>query len=235
VRVVALTGAGVSAESGLATFRGAGGLWRNHDAMQLATPRAFGDDPQTVQEFYNCRRRNLLEAAPNAAHFALARLETGLAARGDELILVTQNVDDLHERAGGRRVLHMHGELLKARCTSCQAVFDWKGDLGLTDPCPSCGQHTRLRPHVIWFGESPLYRSEVESALAVAHLFVAIGTSGSVYPAAGFVSEARSWGVRCCELNLEPSDNAHLFDDRCYGTASQIVPAWVDDVLQNHS
>jgi NAD-dependent deacetylase len=199
--------------------------------MKLATPSAFARDPQIVQEFYNYRRRNVLDAIPNEAHFALARLEAELEARGDELLLVSQNVDDLHERAGSRRVIHMHGQILKARCLGCRVVCDWMGDLGLTDTCPSCGQQKRLRPDVVWFGEMPFFLSEIETALSAASIFVAIGTSGSVYPAAGFVSDARSWGVKCHELNLAPSDNAHLFDQRRYGVASQIIPAWVDDVL----
>jgi NAD-dependent deacetylase len=235
MRIVALTGAGISAESGLPTFRDANGLWRNRDPMQLATPAAFAHEPATVQEFYNDRRRGLLSARPNAAHFALARLEAGLTARGDELVLVSQNVDDLHERAGSLRVLHMHGDILKARCLGCQAVVDWRGDLGLANLCPLCRRNTRLRPNIVWFGEMPRHLSEIEQALSRATLFVAIGTSGSVYPAAGLVSDARAWGVRCCELNLKPSDNAHLFDDRHYGLASEVVPAWVEEILQREA
>lgn len=229
MKVFALTGAGVSAESGLATFRDKGGIWERFDPMKLATPEAFARDPALVQSFYNARRRNLLAAAPNAAHAALVRLEAGLAARGGELILVTQNVDDLHERAGARRVMHMHGELLKARCLRCRAVIPWQDDLGAGESCPACGGG--LRPNVVWFGEMPMEMPVIESALATADLFVAIGTSGSVYPAAGFVQDARDAGLRTCELNLGPSDNAHAFDVRHYGRATEIVPAWVDDVL----
>ena len=231
MRVFVLTGAGISAESGLGTFRDKGGIWERFDPMQLATPEAFARDPDTVQAFYNARRRNALAAEPNAAHRALAGLETSLASRGGELTLVTQNVDDLHERAGSRRVIHMHGELLRARCLACRTDSAWLSDLGAGERCPSCGAAGTLRPHVVWFGEMPLHMDEIEAALVAADLFVAIGTSGSVYPAAGFVALAREAGLRTCELNLEPSDNAHLFGERHYGAASAIVPAWVDAVL----
>ncbi|MCX7900245.1 MAG: NAD-dependent deacylase, partial [Methylocystis sp.] len=191
-----LTGAGVSAESGLGVFRGFGAaLWKQHDPMRLATPEAFARNPALVHEFYNARRRNLLAASPNAAHRALAKLEAGLSSRGDHLALVTQNIDDLHERAGSRRVIHMHGELLKARCARCGAVSDRRDDLFVDSAC-ACGG--ALRPHVVWFGETPLFMEEIHDALACADLFVAIGTSGAVYPAAGFVSEARARGARCC-------------------------------------
>jgi len=231
LRLFVLTGAGISAESGLGTFRDKGGLWQRFDPMKLARPEAFARDPQTVHAFYNARRRNLLEAHPNAAHAALARLEVDLAARGGDLVLVTQNIDDLHERAGSRRVLHMHGELLQARCVACHVVTAWRTDLDVLDGCPACGQPGWLRPHVVWFGEMPLHMEAIEAALAGSDLFVAIGTSGSVYPTAGFVAEARSRGMRTCELNLDPSENAHLFDVRRYGPATTIVPAWVDETL----
>ena len=223
MRVVVLTGAGVSAESGLSTFRDAGGTWSRFDPMKLATPEAFARDPATVQAFYNARRRNLLATAPNAAHHALARL-----ANLADLTLVTQNVDDLHERAGSPAVIHMHGELLRARCGRCHAVVPWHGDLGAGEHCPACSAPGTLRPHVVWFGEMPLRMDEIEAALAAADLFVAIGTSGSVYPAAGYVEMARDLGVRTCELNLQPSDNARAFDEAQYGPATQIVPSWVN-------
>ena len=196
--------------------------------MKLATPEAFARDPSEVHAFYNARRRNLLSSAPNAAHVALARLEAGLARRGGELTLVTQNIDDLHERAGATRVIHMHGELLKARCASCGAVSDCRDDLTIDSRCDCAGA---LRPHVVWFGETPLFMDEIYAALTAADLFVAIGTSGAVYPAAGFVSQARACGLRCCEINLEASDNAAEFDEKRYGRASEIVPAWVDEIL----
>jgi NAD-dependent deacetylase len=177
------------------------------------------------------RRRDLIEARPNAAHVALARLEAELAKRGDHLVLVTQNVDDLHERAGSQRVLHMHGELTKVRCTHCDGVQEWRTDLGRTERCRSCSLPGRLRPHVVWFGEMPLGLDLIDAALTSSDLFVAIGTSEAVYPAAGFVGEARAAGIRTCELYLEPSDNARVFDERRYGRASEVVPAWVADVL----
>jgi NAD-dependent deacetylase len=233
MRVFLVTGAGVSAESGLGTFRDKGGtgVWTRFDPMKLATPEAFVRDPQEVYAFYNARRRNLITAKPNAAHFALARLETALGERGGNLTLVTQNIDDLHERAGSKCVIHMHGELLKARCTACEAVSPWREDLGLRDRCSACGRTGALRPHVVWFGEMPFQISEIYAALNEADLFVAIGTSSSVYPAAGFVSEARALGIRTCEINLEPSDNAEQFDERRYGLASEAVPTWVDELL----
>jgi len=228
-----VAGAGVSAESGLGTFRdkNGSGIWARFDPMKPATPEAFPRDPVEVHAFYNARRRNLITAAPNAAHFALVRLETALAKRRDELTLVTQNIDDLHERAGSRQVMHMHGELLKASCVACETIQPWREDLGLRDRCPACGGIGVLRPRVVWFGEMPLAMDEIYAALRKADLFVAIGTSGSVYPAAGFVSEARVLGIRTREINLEPSDNANQFDHRCYGPASEAVPAWVDEVL----
>ena len=233
MRIFVLTGAGISAESGLGTFRGdTSGLWTRFDPMKLATPEAFAADPATVQAFYNARRRNLLAAGHNAAHTALAMLETGLAARGDELVLVTQNIDDLHERAGSRRVSHMHGELLRARCLMCARETPWTEDLGAQERCPHCHVPGVLRPAVVWFGEVPLHMAEIEAALGGADLFVSIGTSGAVYPAAGFVAEARSAGIRTCELNLDPSDNAWAFDEKYYGPATEVVPQWVESVLR---
>ncbi len=231
-KIFALTGAGISAESGLGTFRGknGAGIWAKFDPMKLATPEAFARDPETVLEFYDLRRRNLLKAKPNAAHFALARLEITLAQRGGNLTLVTQNVDDLHERAGSRRVIHMHGELLKARCDLCEAVRPWLEDLTVAHTCPDCGRAGALRPHVVWFGEMPLAMDLIDRALRQADLFVAIGTSGAVYPAAGFVAEARDHGLRTCEINLDAADNADLFDEQRLGPASETVPAWVEEL-----
>ncbi len=232
MRVVVLTGAGISAESGLGTFRdGASGIWNKFDPMKLATPEAFAADPATVQDFYNARRRSLLAAQPNAAHTALAMLEAGLADRGDKLVLVTQNIDDLHERAGSRLVLHMHGELLRARCLMCAKETPWREDLGGRERCPHCHIPGVLRPAVVWFGEIPLHMEAIEGALAGSDLFVSVGTSGAVYPAAGFVAEARAAGIRTCELNLEPSDNAWAFDEAHYGPATEVVPRWVEGVL----
>ncbi len=226
-----LTGAGVSAESGLGTFRDKDGHWARFDPMKLATPEGFAADPRAVLAFYDARRRNLRESAPNAAHHALAKLEVALAERGGELTLVTQNIDDLHERAGSRRVIHMHGELLKARCQSCASVEPWLDDIALDAACPACGRAGAMRPHVVWFGEMPLGMEAIYHALDEADLFVAIGTSGAVYPAAGFVRDAQAMGKRTCEINLEPADNFSLFDEARYGPASETVPAWVEETL----
>jgi NAD-dependent deacetylase len=231
--VFVLTGAGISAESGLSTFRDRSGqgIWAQFDPMKLATPEAFARDPETVLAFYDARRRNLLKTKPNAAHFALARLETALAASGGSLALVSQNIDDLHERAGSSRVVHMHGELLKARCQHCRSMFQWPHDLSRSDACPDCNRAGGLRPHVVWFGEMPFHMDEIEQALRKADLFVAIGTSGAVYPAAGFVANARALGLPTCEINLEAADNAELFDEQRLGPASTTVPAWVEELV----
>ena len=234
MHIFVLTGAGVSAASGLGTFRDKDGLWARFDPMRLATPEAFARDPDQVHAFYNLRRQNLLQAEPNEAHRALARLEAKLAERGGSLFLCTQNIDDLHERAGSRQVHHMHGELLKARCTYCEGVTVWREDLSVEVPCPACHQTGSLRPHVVWFGEMPLDMDAIYDALLGSDLFVAMGTSGAVYPAAGFVSEARGHGIRTREINLEPSENARQFDERRYGPASEVVPRWVEDVLAAH-
>jgi NAD-dependent deacetylase len=231
MRVFVLTGAGVSAESGLSTFRDATGIWSKVDFREVATPEGFARDPAKVHAFYNARRANLLKTEPNAAHLALARLQAGLAARGDELYLCTQNVDDLHERAGARDVVHMHGELLKARCLACDAVHAWREDLSVETPCPGCGDAGGMRPDVVWFGETPYFMDEISEALAGADRFVSIGTSGSVWPAAGFALEARRAGIATCEINLQPSETAELFEERVYGRASEELPAWVERVL----
>jgi NAD-dependent deacetylase len=231
--IFVLTGAGVSAESGLGTFRDkkGEGIWARFDPMKLATPEAFARDPESVLAFYDLRRRNLRDAKPNAAHFALARLEGALAERGGSLTLVTQNIDDLHERAGSPRVIHMHGELLKARCGRCEAVRRWLDDLTVSHACPDCSWVGALRPRVVWFGEMPFAMELVDRALREADLFVAIGTSGAVYPAAGLVAEARAYGLTTCEINLEAADNADLFDQQRLGPASDTVPAWVEEVV----
>jgi NAD-dependent deacetylase len=227
-RIVVLTGAGISADSGVSTFRDAGGVWSKYDWQEVATPEGFAANPALVHSFYNARRAGVLSARPNAAHEALARLE---ARFGERLTLVTQNVDDLHERAGSRRVIHMHGEILKARCASCAAVHQWPDDLLFETPCPACGEDGVMRPDVVWFGEFPAFMDEIAAAISRADLFVSIGTSGNVYPAAGFVAEARAYGISSVELNLEPSENAWAFTDARYGRASEIVPPWVDAIL----
>ena len=232
--IFVLTGAGISAESGLGTFRDTRGegIWAKFDPVKLATPKAFARDPEAVLAFYDLRRRNLRDAKPNAAHFALARLENALAKRGETLTLVTQNIDNLHERAGSASVIHMHGELLKARCGRCEAVRPWLDDLTVSHVCPDCGRAGTMRPHVVWFGEMPLGMDRIDRALREANLFVAIGTSGAVYPAAGFVAEARAYGLRTCEINLEAADNADLFDEQRLGPASETVPAWVEGLVR---
>ena len=229
--IFVLTGAGVSAESGLGTFRDKDGVWTKYDFSEVATPEGFAGDPDKVRDFYNARRANLAGAAPNAAHFALARLEAELTARGGALYLCTQNVDDLHEKAGSRRVIHMHGELAVTRCHYCKATRPDAAPLTAESVCEACGRVGGARPHVVWFGETPLFMDEIEDALAEADLFVSIGTSGSVYPAAGFVTEARAMGIATCEINLEPSANAYVFDQKLKGPASESVPNWVEQVL----
>ena len=226
MKIVVLTGAGVSAESGLGTFRDAGGIWATFDPYELATPEAFARNPGKVHGFYNARRRNLREAEANTAHIALGALQKRLAGNGGELTLVTQNIDDLHERGGAHGVIHMHGELFKARCELCGTVAGWRQDMDVDTPCPACGDSGGMRPHVVWFGEIPLAMDIIADKLADADVFVSIGTSGAVWPAAGFVATAKEVGARTVELNLEPSDGAHLFDEHHYGPATEVVPEW---------
>jgi NAD-dependent deacetylase len=226
--IVILTGAGVSAESGLATFRGPDGLWEGHRVEDVCTPEAFRRDPALVQQFYDARRAKLKTVEPNAAHCALARLD---AEWPGELLIVTQNVDDLHERAGAKRVLHMHGELKSAWCLACDARLPWEEELGSGPACPACGVAGRLRPDIVWFGEMPYEMERIDRALMDADLFVSIGTSGAVYPAAGFVQTARYAGARTLELNLEPSLGSVFFDESRIGPAGELVPAWVGEVL----
>lgn len=229
--IVVLTGAGISAESGLGTFRDKDGIWTKYPLEDLATPEGFARNPEFVQGFYNSRRAQLKTAKPNAAHEALARLQTHLEAEGCDLLLVTQNVDNLHEQAGSSNVVHMHGELTRMRCMQCHQVQPCDFALTTTTPCPACDSVGRLRPHIVWFGEMPLYMETISQALERCRMFVSIGTSGSVYPAAGFVQEALYGGARTVELNLEPSENAHVFEETKYGPASQVVPDWVDDLI----
>ncbi|WP_245806046.1 NAD-dependent deacylase [Erythrobacter donghaensis] len=226
-RIVILTGAGISAESGIDTFRSSGGLWEQHRVEDVATPEGFARNPNLVLNFYDMRRAALAEVAPNAAHMALARLEREFAG---DLLLVTQNVDDLHERGGSARVLHMHGELKSALCTSCETRAPWQATMIERPPCPVCRAPT-LRPDVVWFGEMPYQMGRIYQALERCDLFVSIGTSGAVYPAAGFVQEARSNGARTLELNLEPSEGSRFFHESRHGPASVLVPQWVGEVL----
>lgn len=225
--IVILTGAGISAESGIDTFRDAGGLWEQHRVEDVATPEAFARDPDLVLRFYDMRRAAIQEKQPNAAHLALAKLDAEWAG---DLLIVTQNIDDLHERGGARRVLHMHGEHLNAWCTACDVRSPWTGPLIDRPPCPACGSRT-LRPDVVWFGEMPYRMDEIYAALRDADLFVSAGTSGAVYPAAGFVRGAREMGATTLELNLEPSQGSEWFDECRHGPATQIVSAWVEEML----
>lgn len=223
-RIVILTGAGISAESGLGTFRDAEGLWAKHRIEDVATPEGFARDPARVQAFYNMRRAEARTAAPNPAHFALAALEAT-----QDVLIVTQNVDTLHERAGSQNLLHMHGSLTQAMCTSCQARWEAPLVMEVSDPCPHCGaRHTR--PDIVWFGEMPYGLEQIDAALQNATIFAAIGTSGTVYPAAGFAAEARRLGVRTLEFNLEPSAGQPLFDELRIGPASETVPNWVAEI-----
>lgn len=224
-RIVILTGAGVSADSGLGTFRDKGGLWSRYDLSEVATPEGFARNPAAVHAFYNLRRANALDASPNAAHAALARLQ---AARGG-VTLVTQNIDDLHERGGSGEVIHMHGQVTRALCAACGARWDAPRVMAPEDACPACGA-AATRPDVVWFGEVPYHMERIAEALADCDLFVAIGTSGEVYPAAGFVDAAAARGAETLEINLEPSAPGR-FDRVIAGPAVEAVPAWVAEVL----
>lgn len=225
--IVILTGAGISAESGLQTFRAADGLWEGHRVEDVATPGAFARDPALVHDFYDARRARLSEVEPNAAHLALGRLDREW--RGG-LLVVTQNVDDLHERGGATRLLHMHGQLLKGWCLRCNERFGWTGMMSGA-ACPSCETVGMVRPDIVWFGEMPYEMERIDAALLHADLFVSIGTSGAVYPAAGFVQTAKYRGAQTLEINLEPSAGSIFFDERRFGPASVEVPRWVDGLL----
>ena len=226
--IVVLTGAGVSAESGLATFRGPDGLWEGHRVEDVCTPEAFRRDPALVHSFYDARRSKLGTVEPNDAHKALARVD---AEWPGELLLITQNVDDLHERAGSKRLLHMHGELAKGWCLACDERFAWTGAMGEGARCPLCGTSGHVRPDIVWFGEMPYEMERIDEALRNADLFVSIGTSGAVYPAAGFVQTARYCGASTLEMNLEPSLGSTFFDESRIGPASKLVPEWVEEML----
>jgi len=227
-KIVILTGAGISAESGVATFRDPDGVWAKFDLEEVATPQGFARNPAKVQDFYNMRRRQMGGVEPNAAHEALAWLERELA--GDVLV-VTQNIDDLHERAGSRQLIHMHGELGRALCLACGQSSPWQDDITANSKCMACGMTGQLRPDVVWFGEMPYRMEEISEALAGCDLFAAIGTSGSVYPAAGFVEEARAARALTVELNLKCAGWASRFDEQLEGPATQVVPAFVERIL----
>lgn len=227
-RIVILTGAGLSAESGLSTFRDKDGIWAKHDLNDVATPEGFARNPKLVLDFYNARRQGARDVKPNAAHLALARLEKEASG---EVLTVTQNIDPLHEWAGSEKLIHMHGEILKALCTHCGNKAPWEEDLTVDLACPACGQMGGMRPDVVWFGEMPYQMERIYAALSACDLFISVGTSGTVYPAAGFVMEARSSGAHTVELNLEPSEGASLFAEAIHGPATEIVPAYVERLL----
>jgi NAD-dependent deacetylase len=227
-KLVILTGAGLSAESGLGTFRDKDGLWTRHDLEDVATPQGFARNPALVHDFYNTRRRNAAEATPNPAHHALARLQ---AEWPGDLMLVTQNVDTLLERAGAGRVVHMHGRLDRAACAACGHAWPAPMVMRPQDPCPACTRPA-TRPDIVWFGEMPQFMDAIAAALERCDLFVAIGTSGTVYPAAGFVAEAAAHGARSLEINLEPSAVVSDFDATIFGPASRTVPDWVETILK---
>lgn len=232
--IVVLTGAGISAESGIRTFRASDGLWEDHRVEDVATPEAFERDPELVHKFYNQRRQQLLseEVKPNAAHYALAQLETAFPG---QVLVVTQNIDNLHERAGSKRLIHMHGELLNLRCASSGEVYPNEQDTSPADLCACCGSGGNLRPDIVWFGEMPLQMIEIEQAIDQCSLFLSIGTSGNVYPAAGFVEWANQTGARTVEINLEPSKQHTAFDEHVHGLASEQVPVFVDALIKNRT
>jgi NAD-dependent deacetylase len=231
LKVVVLTGAGISAESGLKTFRDNNGLWENHRIQDVATPEGFRRNAELVYQFYNQRRRQLLSPSvqPNKAHLALAKLEKSL---GDNFTLITQNVDNLHQRAGNKNVLHMHGSLLSARCLASDKCWDIFTNLDNRNQCVCCQPASSMRPDIVWFGEMPKHISKIEELLNDADLFVSVGTSGTVYPAAGFVSQAIHHGAYSLELNLEPSSGHNEFDEKHYGLASELVNQFVDKLLK---
>lgn len=228
--IVILTGAGISAESGIRTFRAADGLWEDHRVEDVATPEAFHRDPQLVHRFYNARRKQLMsqDIQPNKAHSALAALEEQFPG---EVLLVTQNIDNLHERAGSKNLLHMHGELLNMRCQESGEVYHVEADTWPEDRCRCCCSAGNLRPDIVWFGEMPMHMERIYTALEHCDLFISVGTSGHVYPAAGFVELASACGALTVELNLEPSKKESAFDHHIYGPASEVVPEFVADIL----
>ncbi len=229
--IVILTGAGISAESGIDTFRSEGGIWEQHKVEDVATPEGFARNPDMVLRFYDMRRAAIQTKLPNAAHLALGRLDAEWQGDGRELLIVTQNVDDLHERGGAKRLLHMHGDHLNAWCTACDVRSPWREPLIHRPACPACGISGQLRPNVVWFGEMPYHMDDIGHALRRADLFVSIGTSGAVYPAGGFVRRARADGISTLELNLEPSKGSAAFDNVRYGPATEIVTDWVEEIL----
>lgn len=234
-KIVILTGAGISAESGIDTFRAAGGLWENHRVEDVATPEGYAKDPELVHRFYNLRRAALKTVKPNAAHIALAKLDERLKSSGGELTLVTQNVDDLHERGGAQEVIHMHGVLTSMLCGICEHRWEHLEDASPEMICPKCYVKGSPRPDIVWFGEMPYAMHVIEERISDCDLFVSIGTSGAVYPAAGFVQMAQALGAQTLELNLERSQGSHFFDESRLGPAGTLVPQWVDEILDRKS
>jgi NAD-dependent deacetylase len=228
--IMVLTGAGVSQESGVATFRDSNGLWENHRIEDVATPEAYQRNPQLVQDFYNARRRQVLTVPPNKAHQALVQLEQKWKG---EVLLITQNVDDLHDRAGSKNLIHMHGELLKVECTQCHHIWSHTTDVTLEEGCTVCSSKGTVRPHIVWFGEMPLEMDRIERGLNGCDLFIAIGTSGEVYPAAGFMQIARMAGAKTLELNLQSTGRSNHFHQSVYGLAGTVVPDVVNALLQH--
>ena len=226
--IVILTGAGISAESGVPTFRGPDGLWEGHRVENVATPEAYARDPDLVLDFYDQRRAKLHTVKPNPAHKALGRLDMEWSG---ELLIVTQNVDDLHERGGAKRLLHMHGELNSGWCLACGDRRPFEGNMVERPPCAACGESGKIRPDIVWFGEMPYRMERIEAALTTCDLFVSIGTSGAVYPAAGFVQTARQCGAQTLEMNLDPSEGSFFFHESRMGKAGELVPAWVETLL----
>ncbi len=228
--LVILTGAGISAESGIKTFRASDGLWENHRIEDVATPEGFSKDPQRVHQFYNMRRQQLLshEIKPNLAHSALAALEH---VQGLSTLVVTQNIDNLHERAGSKNVIHMHGELLKCFCSRTQQRFLVFDDLSIETNCQCCQKSNNLRPDIVWFGEMPYQMDEIYAAISECDLFISIGTSGNVYPAAGFVQMANQLGAHTVELNIEPSQVESEFKEKIYGKATEVVEAYLASLV----
>ena len=225
--ILILTGAGLSAESGLSTFRDPTGIWAKYDWRDVATPEGFKANPDLVHDFYNMRRRAHATCKPNAAHAALARLEQ----EHPGVTIVTQNVDCLHEAAGSQNLIHMHGEVWKIFCAHCEVRQTWRDDLSRDIVCPACANAGGMRPDVVWFGETPYHMERIAKLLGQCDLFISIGTSGNVYPAAGFVTAARKQGAHTVELNLEPSNGASLFSETIYGPATEVVPEFVERLL----
>ena len=230
--IVFLTGAGISAESGLATFRSENGLWNNHRVEDVATIEAYLRNPDYVHQFYNDMRPELFKAEPNPAHLAITDLQSNYPAQID---IVTQNVDTLHEKAGNKNIYHIHGQINQIVCLNCGHVFETWGDISSEDKCEKCGVVGMLKPNIVFFGENLLYMDKVDNLLKSCDLFISIGTSGVVYPAAGFVQIAKMFGADTIELNMEQTSNNRLFDRHIYGPAGTTLPALVQELIESIS